>query len=64
MSENDRTVGNGTKLEMGGFSLDVGRKFFSMKIVRAWDGLPKEVVEASSLRPLKIRLDGTLSNLI
>ena len=33
-------------------------------MVKHWNRLPREVVEAPSLETLKVRLDGTLSNLI
>jgi len=32
--------------------------------VRHWNRLPSEVVDAPSLETFKVRLDGTLSNLI
>jgi len=33
-------------------------------IMRSWNRLPTEVVEAPSLETFKIRLDGVLSNLM
>jgi len=35
-----------------------------MTVVRHWNRLPREVVDALSLEILKVRLEGTLSNLI
>jgi len=35
-----------------------------MRVVKDWNRLPKEVVEAQSLETFKIKLDGTLSNLV
>jgi len=35
-----------------------------MKVVKHWDGLPREVVEAPSLETFQTRLDRALSNLI
>ena len=44
--------------------MDIGRKIFTMRVVRYWHRLPGEVVAAPSLETSKVRLDGTLSNLI
>ena len=60
----NRTKGNGFKLEEGRFRLDIRKKFFTVRVVRHCNRLPREVVDAPSLEAFKARLDGTLSNLV
>ncbi|KAK4818824.1 hypothetical protein QYF61_019861 [Mycteria americana] len=59
----DRTRANGFKLKEGRFRLAIMKKFFTMRMVRHWNRLPREVVDAPSLEVFKARLDGALSNL-
>jgi len=54
----------GMSLRKGRFRLDRRRKFFTMKVVKHWNGLPREVVETPPLETFKVRLDGDLSNLV
>ncbi|KFR11467.1 hypothetical protein N306_13446, partial [Opisthocomus hoazin] len=55
---------NGSKLTEGRFRLDIGKKFFTMRVVKHWNRLPREAVNTPSLEVLKARLDGALSSLV
>ncbi|KFR13896.1 hypothetical protein N306_02939, partial [Opisthocomus hoazin] len=55
---------NGFKLKEGRFRLDIRKKFFTIRVVKHWNRLPREAVDAPSLEVFKARLDGALSNLV
>ncbi|GAB0176897.1 hypothetical protein GRJ2_000154900 [Grus japonensis] len=60
----DRTRGNGLKMKEGRFRLDIRKKFFIVRVVRHWNRLPREAVDAPSLEEFKARLDGALGNVV
>ena len=41
--------GNGFKLKEGTFRVGIRKKFFTMRMVKHWQRLPREVVDAPSL---------------
>ncbi|KFQ68154.1 hypothetical protein N335_07274, partial [Phaethon lepturus] len=54
---------NGFKLKECRFRLDIKKKFLTMRVVKRWSRLPREVVDAPSLAAFQVRLDGALSSL-
>ncbi|KFO73026.1 hypothetical protein N303_02814, partial [Cuculus canorus] len=55
---------NGYKLEGRRFRLDIREKFFTMRVVRHWQRLPKQAVDAPSLEAFKARLNEALGSLV
>lgn len=45
------------------FRLEVGKKFFTERVLRHWNKLPREAIGVPYLKYLKARVDGALSNL-
>ena len=62
--DNSRTRVEDFKLREGRFRLDARGKFFTLRVVRCWNRLPREVVDAPSLEVFKARLDGALGSLV
>ena len=60
----DRIRGNVFKLKGGRLRLDISKKSTTVRVVRHWNRLPGDVVDAPSLETFKMRLDKALGNLI
>jgi len=56
----DRRRGNDFKLKEW-FKLDVRKKIFTIRVMRHWHRLPRDVLDAQSLETPKVRLDGAPS---
>ncbi|RMC01664.1 hypothetical protein DUI87_21677 [Hirundo rustica rustica] len=53
----DRMRGYSLKLCQGKYKLHVRKKFFTRRVIKYWNGLPREMVESPSLDMFKKRLD-------
>ena len=64
LGSRDRTSGNRSRLCQGRISLDMRKRVFTQRVVKPWNRLAGEVVDAPSLSVFKTHLDHALNTVL
>lgn len=59
-----RTRGNGHKLKCKKLHLTTGKHTFTVRLVKRWNGLSRQVVESPSMDVFQTQVDVILGNLL
>ena len=57
ISNQDRAINTGIKIEKSRYKKEIGRHWFSNRVVDEWNGLSRQVVSARTIESFKRRLD-------
>lgn len=60
----DKTWGNGLNLHQGKSRLDIRKNFFTERVVKHWNGLPRDMVKSPSLKAFKRHVNMAPRNVV